>query len=301
MNDHDIQTAYRSMERALTPTPEAITAVQRAVASRQRTRLVILGLATLAVAAGVTSAAIGLSGALEPGPNSSVLLTEPGQAGTTVHEAPTAPDGMRFVGVDNLVVAVPAHWSTNDVHCGQPLSDTVYYHSDGQRACLVPGEQHPATLAIAKVSSAFGEAVMQDAHPTGELGGMAIWKTDVTTVDDNDLFQQAVGVPDLNVLFVATAPSRSAVEAIVESLRLLPDGYITVPFDPYWRQDLATTLREAGLHVQVTKVERPELSGGTLVALRPPPGSVIRVGDSVTLTLAAGSSPDKPPGAKSDY
>ena len=85
------------------------------------------------------------------------------------------PDGTRWVGMDDVVVAVPDWWTTGETRCNAPVEDTVYFDDAATIDCTdqasTQAVREVSALAILDGSKGYGELVSRDMQPVGEVDG----------------------------------------------------------------------------------------------------------------------------------
>jgi hypothetical protein len=210
------------------------------------------------------------------------------------------PEGMRWVGYDGAVVAVPDWWTTGETQCGAPVEDTVYFDSGAVIDCVDPAD--PET--VREVSSL---AVLRDNDGYGpdELDGSCEeWFRGVC--------RRMFAVEGTDAIFAVTIDEEGDgdFEEIRDSARTLPDGVTTVPlaitvahWTPTWGAEpravraLKRAIEDAGLEVEVEVVE-PDPSGdvadlppGSLLDVEPALGTPVAEGSSVTVSVMGTSVP----------
>jgi hypothetical protein len=207
-----------------------------------------------------------------------------------VPSLPKAPDGTRLVGLGQVVVAVPRGWATNDVECGLPAGDTVYFSSSSNGRCLL-NSTPVSSLVMADINSRAGHAAMKAANETSTVNGVHLLESAlVCDTSVPGICSQNFGVPSEGVVFEVTSPTPDVIDSIRGSLLLLPAGYTAVPFDPNAPlQHTLELMHDAGLHVRVVHTYRKNLGSGVLLGSNPPVGSVVATGGSVTLTVSSPS------------
>lgn len=253
----------------------------RAVRHRRRAAFgVSIMLVTCVGIAGAVAAAREL-----PGGNSSVPIV--GSA------APGAPDGRRLVGYGGLTVAVPDEWSTNDTRCGAPLSDTVYFQTDGRRGCLVRVDGNVDSLAITTTSSLLGQAILERATISSEINGIVVKQTAITYDDSTSQLAQSIVAHDQQAIFTISVTDRETLQAVHDSLTLVPEGYTSVPFNLPSTSNPSAVVERASLKATIVEEPRPTLSAGTLASVEPDSGSVLPIGGDVTLMVVPGKPSPK--------
>ncbi len=91
-------------------------------------------------------------------------------------------------------------------------------------------------------------------------------------------------------MLTVQADGDDLIDRIRKSLRLLPDGYTTVPYDPDDPRHTRALLR-VGFDLRVVEKHRPGLSAGVILDSDPAFGSVVREGSTVTLVVSSGDAP----------
>ena len=235
-------------------------------------------------------------------------------AGAAAEGLPAPPQGTRWVGVDDVVVAVPEWWTTGETRCGAPVEDTVYVDvsavydcSDAPRDAEV---REVSALAVLDPTMGYGELQLRSMQPVGEVGAHEVVELAGCEEWFPGVCRRLFAVPDLDVALAVSIAEEGdgSYEAIRDSVRLLPEGLTTVPLStssgwtPGWGaepaavDDLVMVLERAGLRV-VVEEEAPAESGdtaittgplrpGTLLGVSPDLGSVVEVGATVTVTVA---------------
>jgi hypothetical protein len=307
MNDEEVRRLLgRLADRAdVGPAPVGDLVRAGRSAERRKRRATIFGAAIASLAIIVVGFAVDQSVSRDRPGNVGVSATSPSAASSL----PPVVDGTRLVGMGRVVVAVPDTWGTGEVRCGQPLRDTVYFPSDGNRSCLgVPGAP-ASSVGIASTSSDTGRRATKRADTSGTINGIPVaYSERGCETSDPPVCSQVVTVPSQGVVLILTAPETSTIATIVDSLRLLPEGYTTVRVDPNGPLENTVDLIEAaGLDAQVVEKYRKGWSAGVLLDSDPAAGTVLATGETVTLTVSSGEStapklsrcsdipPDEPP------
>jgi hypothetical protein len=229
---------------------------------------------------------------------------------------PAPPTGMRWVGMNDVVVAVPDWWTTGETQCLAPVEDTVYFDQAAQAECDDPAD--PATvrevsaLAVLDGTCCYGELKIRSMDPVGEADGRDVVELAGCEGWFAGVCRRLFAVPDEGVVFAVTIAEEGDgdYEAIRDSAQILPDGLTTVPlrvgsgFTPGWAtepslvDDVVAAVEAAGLRAEVeTQVPNRRddvgltgsLPKGSLLEVSPSPGSVIEDGGTVTITVLGGS------------
>ena len=235
----------------------------------------------------------------------------PGGVDTTAGPLPAPPAGMRWVGMNDVVVAVPEWWTTGETQCGAPVEDTVYFDSAAIFRCPNPAD--PATvrevsaLAVLDGTCCYGELQIRSMEPVGEADGHEVVELAGCEEWFKGVCRRIFAVPDEGVVFAVTIAEEGDgdYEAIRDSVRILPDGLTTVPlkigsgFTPSWGtepslvDEVVRAVERAGLRAEVKTVSpeqsrtglASDLPKGSLLEISPSPGSVIEDGGTVTITV----------------
>lgn len=237
---------------------------------RVRERLVtVTAVATVVAAIGVTN-----------------VLTSGRGSGTGPLPGPEPPPvAMRLVGYGHAAIAVPRVWGTNLSRCGVPRRDTVLIDDPGAVGnCDLP---RPAGVSSVELDTAPPVGFRVD--ETFTVDGVPAERSWTACSDDNVCWG-AVGLPSLKVWFRASSSKSAAeVDQILTRIEILPDR-VGVPSTPSLDEArdgtaYAGLLRRLGLkaefHSRTSLVYKP----GRVVSVSPGPGTVLQLGDTVTLTV----------------
>lgn len=224
-----------------------------------------------------------------------VWRQDPAAPSADVAVAPQAPPGTRLVGMDRVAVAVPEGWGTNAVDCDGHTAqrESVVFDSEVVELCDPPAHVDVSSLHIVESSSDWAKPYLSNAHPAGEIEGVPIAR--VPTHEDGARFAGALIVESEDVVMWVLSPDADVVDEILDSVVIVPDGYVTVPTDP--NAPLASdqaAMETAGLSVEVVERFKPGWSAGSLISSDPPLGSVVPVGSTVTLVVTGEPSADIP-------
>jgi hypothetical protein len=208
---------------------------------------------------------------------------------STSPSAPQAPPGTRLVGMGRLAVVVPEGWSTNDEKCGSALSNTVIFEANRVVWCTLAHRPHVSALHMVSATSPLALPWIYQHLTASELDGVTIKRTPTNTGNVGSagaLLARSEGV----VMYV-TSPDRAVVESVLDSVIVLPAGWVTIPFNPdlpfLSNEELA--LEQAGLRVEITRRDLPGRSSGSLLGATPAFGSVVPVGSTVHLVVDSGN------------
>jgi hypothetical protein len=202
-----------------------------------------------------------------------------------------APRGMRWVGVNDVVVAVPRRWDTVSEPCARPDGDTVVFLGASSlvvRCATVPTR---GVSSLTVTGSYHGvPAVGRRVDIGADLNGVHLLHSPVTCrAGSSRECTLALVVPGSDARFevrVTGPKARAMVERIRDSVTHLPAGLTTVPLVEYGMSvDKAKEqLADAGLVGWSPDVNFPHYATGT----NPSPGTVVEVGTEVQLTIGDG-------------
>lgn len=221
------------------------------------------------------------------------------------------PEGMRWVGHGRVVVAVPEWWTTGETDCLAPVETTVYFDSGAITDCapsMPEAVDEVSALAVLDARSGYGEKLVGESEPAGEVSGRDLVERDGCERWFEGVCRQVFAVPGEGVVFAVTIHDEGDgdYEQIRDSLRILPEGWTTVPlatadgWTPTWgaapaaADAVVKAIEAAGLRAEVVTADRPtganvdiaDLPEGSLLDVDPSMGGVIDVGGTVTLTVS---------------
>lgn len=208
---------------------------------------------------------------------------------------PKAPEGMRLVGLRQVVVAVPQAWGTDETRCLKPVADTVYEDTGGVTRCAydepTAGElARVSSLAVVRLETGHGQRLVAQMHPGDPVDGVEVLESDPSCLTRRPATcTQHFAVPSEAVVFavkVANGDPARTMQAIRDSLRVLPANYTTVPFIAYGTsvEVAERRLADAGLVGVAPEVDFPHYFTGT----EPVAGSVVPSGGEVAITIGDG-------------
>lgn len=212
--------------------------------------------------------------------------------------------------MNGVVLAVPEWWTTGETQCLAPVETTVYFDQGATVACAARAPRavrEVSALAVLDGRRGYGELLIRDMEPTGEVAGMGVVERDGCEEWFEGVCRRVFAVPEAGVVFAVTIHDAADGDyaAIRDSLRVLPEGKTNVPlasadgWTPSWGEEppaaaaVVEAVEEAGLHAEVT-TERPEETTGliadlarrSLLDVQPAMGSVVDVGDTVEITVS---------------
>ncbi|WP_270889053.1 PASTA domain-containing protein [Pedococcus sp. 5OH_020] len=289
MNEHQatelLERLAGSIPAGVAPVDDLLEAGRRA----RRRRTVLGGGMGVVAAVGIVVAV----SAVVPGAVGGHSADQPAVPANEPAAHPAIPSGMRLVGLNDVVVAVPQSWSTNDVRCGTPVASTVLYDLRVTTACLVPARPGVNIVRIFDTDSAEMGSVKRGALRKATINGVAVERSGVSCLlSDPPKCVESLVVPSAHVAFrVEVNDGSNIMNAITESLHSLPAGWVTVPAPPVAdpaqaprSADMVAELQRVGLVPQVVRQRVPGVPAGQLLSQSPAVGLPVRVGSTVTIT-----------------
>lgn len=201
-------------------------------------------------------------------------------------------DGMRWVGTQGVVVAVPDWWTTGDTRCGAPIEDTVYFDNGATYDCVeteTAAVREVSALAVLDAGGGYGEKVVGAMKPIGEINGVEVLERPGCEYWVEDVCRKMFAVPSKGVVFAVTIAEEGdgSYASIRDSIRLLPADMTTIPLatpsgttpgysdEPAAAAALIRTIKRAGLEVAIETAEVEESASGSYASL--PEGSLLEV------------------------
>jgi hypothetical protein len=223
-----------------------------------------------------------------------VLPDDPaGPAGDPAAAAPAG--GGRLVGLGHAAIAVPGDWGTNRTSCGVPQQDTVVIDVGAVPACGTARPEGVESVEVVQGPPRFDF----EADGSFRVDGVVAERQQTTCAQGGfgggRVCTGTVYLPAARVSFRAESSTGAAsVERILERIRIVPDRVGVPGFQPvalHWQGRAARhyvqTLRRMGLRPEVTRRERGAPAGFVL-GVSPAPGTMVRPGTAVTVSVAAG-------------
>jgi hypothetical protein len=261
------------------PMPEA----GAGVAIRRRRVVVTLASATLVVMViGGTVLASTLGGGADPRPPA-------GSPSPIV----TPPD-TRPVGAGHAAIAVPEEWGTNEALCGVPQQDTVVIDVAVIEAC---GTRRPRGVDSVEIWT-WPPPFYYHADETTVIDGVPAERQKTVCAPDlggQPVCAGTIYLRSLGVMFIAeSSTSRAEVDRILGWIRIVP-GLVGVPGVDKIRTDeqggaratYVDVLDRAGLTAEIHTRTVPGSPAGYILDVSPPPGTMVRPGTVVTVTVVA--------------
>jgi len=290
MTPHDAKTTLdRLWDDVPVGTPPIDDLVRGGKTIRRRARLRAAGGAaalTLVVVAGSTVAANTVVDSADPRPDGEVPAAV---------DPPTAPAGQRLVGMGRVAIAVPAGWNAYGLEgCEPAAKDTIWFEVESSGADLdCPSVTYESpSVKISTLHADGGQVAKRFATRPRVVDGVEVFRELVACPDDafcvGDTAVRYVVVPSEDVAFTISGPmgAHKALDAIADSVQILPEGYTTVPFvGSNYPVEWNAAIAEAGLVPDGTLPCGPNDSCVANPAVRPDPapGTVVAVGSTVTL------------------
>lgn len=150
---------------------------------------------------------------------------------TTAAPSPVTPPGTRLVGARGIAIAVPADWGTNEVQCiDTPTADTVIFGQPNDQYCLAENDSYSAVhIDLIKPATRHHLA---GASPWKTVDGVEVRRTAVTMAPCRGMCVVAVAsiaVPEADLIIWIESPDTDEIDAVLNSVQVVPDGYTTVP------------------------------------------------------------------------
>jgi PASTA domain len=267
------------------PIPEA----GAGVAIRRRRAVITLASAAVVVTViGGTVLASTFGGAADPGPpagSPSPIVTPP---------------GTRLVGAGHAAIAVPVEWGANKTHCGVPQQDTVVIDVAAIELC---GTRRPRGVDSVEI---WTGPPRFDYHADGTtvIDGVPAERQNTTCAPDlggRPICAGTIYLRSLRVMFIAdSSTSRAEVDRVLSWIRIVPDlvgvpGFNKINVDAQINADeqggakatYLDVLQRAGLTAQIHTRTVHASPTGYILAVSPVPGTMVRPGTVVTVTVVA--------------
>ncbi|MCW2751708.1 MAG: hypothetical protein JWR83_2818 [Aeromicrobium sp.] len=290
MNEQEATTYVGRLAETIPDRPAPVTDLIRdgEVAKRRRNRRTVLGaiVAAVLVIAGGAVAQQALAGG-----NGRGRVPKLPEAST-----PQVPDGMRLVGIGRAVVAVPASWPVIDSDCEEPQGDHVFHYSDSWSTATCHSYNAPkgVSVGIGSLDSRVGRELLSREPDTTDINGVEVIDGGRSCGDTSPYFYctETFAVSSENVFFSVTVKQHDAEPPLValrDSLQLLPEGYIAVPFAVGELNGLVgNQLVQLGLVPDDVGLRAGYSGRETVIRTSPEGGTVVQIGDTVHLFLNQG-------------
>jgi DNA-directed RNA polymerase specialized sigma24 family protein len=249
-----------------------------------RSRWVLVAAATTIIVSLVAGAVV--LNRDENSPPAAAPAFSPGPAAAGPFPVPKLPDtisGLKLVGFEGLMLAVPDSWRQLSSRCRTTAHDVVLYPTERDR--------HPCLAHADGATVSFGRASLLDLPSVNRsYGDGPIDRVVVTSmIERRSGFVQFAALLDADVVVAVRAPDRRQVSMIVSTVQRLPRGCVLVPDVLGLEPTLAgSTLTFAGLH---SLVFADSSVSGTDIPLEvakqtPEVGTVMPSGATVNLGVA---------------
>jgi len=288
----DLEALRSRLAAAVPPAPSVAGWAERA-AARARRRRARRRQALAVVSASCVAAAIAIAATSYGGNDNGDGPAPDANRASAIASTPQPPAGMRYVGINSVVVAVPADWELRTLGCENiAFENTVLIANVGWALCS-PAEPLPevSLLRILPTDSAKETGRLEDAQPAGEINGIPVLKAPAEA--ETEGVARVLVVPDADAVFWLDAPDADGIEQIFHTLTSLPDDYVALPSARMPWPCVRNRLEGAGMVVEIRREGEPELNGsGVIIDSKPMLGTVAKPGTTVTLTVPTGG-PDK--------
>lgn len=211
-------------------------------------------------------------------------------------DLPTAPPGRRLVGTGRVVVAVPESWALNALDgCGSPNAPTVWFPHENTPLDCRTFPYGVASVQFAALGSNEGRLAAKHATTVSRVDGVEVRTGRFVCPPIADcLFSPSAApsylvVPGEDVALTLYGPERAQdlLAEIADSVRILPEGYTTVPFVPGHRPVAWNAAIAAAGLVPDAELPACDPADSCVVDPRvrptPAPGTVVRLGSTVRL------------------
>jgi|GEM_PF-2703088 len=265
--------------RSIAVTPLDATQVVAVARTRRRRRHTAIGsaLAVATLAAGISVATAGSDRDVKD-----TIESADTTQGSDHQSFPAPPEGMKWVGQNDLVVAVPSDWPVIDSPCRSGAAGEVVNGTAAAAVrCLAPSPTvGDAWVVIAALGSGPEPRTDRvcDSPSTGSCTGAEVFSDQGISIQ---VYTSGTDAPD-------------QLNQILDSATVLPAGWTTVPFTFLSNaRERVALLEQAGFLVDRVG---GATSGSAAVSVTPEAGSVVEDGATITITITAESGP----GANSD-
>jgi hypothetical protein len=205
-----------------------------------------------------------------------------------------APPGMRLVGLGHAAITLPEGWGTNATRCGTPTRDTVVIDVGAVPAC---GAARPADVDSVEITR--GRPFDLEVDETFSLGGVRAQRQRTTCHGGGfGGARTCVGtvyLPSMRVAFRAESSTDDLTpDRVLDRIRIAPEhiavpGYQSIALrrQQHSGQAYVEALRRAGLTPRVRHRAARAVPAGFVVGVTPRPGTMVRPGTVVTVTVVA--------------
>ena len=287
MNDNEATRLLDRAAEALIPVePAPLTSLLTAAKQGQRQksrRVVAVAAASVALVLGggaVIQQVTGDSG--KPSPD------KPSQNLTS--DVPIAPEGTRFVGIGQVVVAVPKSWTVRDGEdC--PLSAETQQWSGLRLGTPCASDEVKSVVTFETGTSRYEPLIQERGMNAKTINGIEVSRGDficppTTTCTMPDAMVLTIPSMDVTISWLGGVLGQSPVAEMANSLQLLPEGYTTVPYVTGSSVGGAMQdIKGAGLVSGQDPTSFDVDANQKVFGSQPEPGSLVEVGSTVTLIV----------------
>jgi hypothetical protein len=208
------------------------------------------------------------------------------------------PPGTRLVGAGHAAIAVPEEWGTNKAYCGVPQHDTVVIDVAAIELCLPRRPRGVDSVEIWTGPPRFDYHVDERT----QIDGVPAERQNTTcSLGGRPVCTGTIYLRSLGVMFIAdSSTSRAEVDRILSWIRIVPDlvgvpGFDKINVDAQINADeqggakatYLDVLQRAGLTAQIHTRTVHASPTGYILAVSPVPGTMVRPGTVVTVTVVA--------------
>jgi hypothetical protein len=167
----------------------------------------------------------------------------------------------------------------------------VYLPAELMLTCAGKRPQDTSSVRFYDSTSQSVEGLVSQAKPAGRINGVVVSR--IPTERRAGITEGVLIVPSEDLLIGVDSPTPSTVSDILESVSLLPKGFVAIPTAEGPWQSTREKMMEAGLAVEVVEVPIREGPGGRLIETRPDVGRVVSAGSTVSLVVSTGSEENR--------
>lgn len=290
MNDDPTPTLLRHLDTLAPGTPPVGTLLSAGKAAKRRQRRTVIT-GTVAATALIIGGGAVATQTLNPDADRT-------RQDITATQTLDTPPGTRLVGLGRVAVAVPDKWAANDASCNTPIRDTYYFPYP--QDCQSGIQPDVSSIAISTTENAEATPVVFDLQRDGTVEGYDVLSSGlICTPGQGEACYEAFGIRELDTWFTVRVPrsdnATDIIEAIRDSLRVLPEDYTTVPFIPYGtEQQVTTAMAEAGLTTEVEYTTCPATADCLMgvTDITPAVGTALPAESTVTITVLRADEPN---------
>lgn len=212
------------------------------------------------------------------------VLTSSGTGSSFVTPDPPPPAVTRLVGFGRAAIAVPKVWGTNFSRCGTPRKDTVLI-DDPSAASDCQVRRPPKVDSVELKSTPTTDF---QADHTFTIDGVQAERQE--TICDAGVCWGAVGIPSHHVWFRAESSTNAdEVDWILAQVEIVADRTGVPSYQRLGRRPAGTAyakvLEREGLKATFKTRSSSIYPPGMVVGVSPAPGSLLKLGSTVTVTV----------------